>query len=150
MDDIYEYLKLDHRKVDKLFALYENSPSEKNKLEIIAMLNKELTVHAISEEETFYKILEQYRESQKDTLHGEKEHKEIKDKLAEIMQINSPNEILDKKVHELKKIVEHHVSEEEGKIFKEAKNVLSKEEAYILKEQMHDLKGKIILEDFPD
>ena len=149
MDDIYEYLKLDHKKVAKLFKLYETSFSEKNKLEIIDMLNKELTVHALSEEETFYKILEQNSKSRKEALHGEEEHQKIKNKLAEITKIQHANKSLDNKVQELKKIVEHHVSEEEGKIFSEAKDILTKEEAYILKEQMHYLKGKIILKEFP-
>ena len=150
MVDIYEYLKLDHEKVAKLFKLYDTAPSEKNKLEIVAMLNKELTVHAISEEETFYKVLERHRESKKEALHGEKEHQEIKDKLAEIIQIKHANPTLDAKVKKLKEIVEHHVSEEEGKIFKEAKDVLSKEMALAIKEQMHYLKGKLLLNYFPD
>jgi len=148
MDDIYEYLKLDHKKVAKLFDLYESAPSQRNKLEIVAMLNKELTMHAISEEETFYKILEQYSKSQKEAFHGEKEHQEIKDRLAKLMTLKQANNTLDNQVQELKKIVEHHVSDEEGKIFKEAKNVLSKEEAFILKEKMHFLKGKILLKIF--
>jgi hypothetical protein len=148
MDDIYEYLKLDHKKVAKLFSLYDTAPSAQNKLEIVQMLNQELTVHAESEENTFYKALIQHPESKKDTLHAEKEHQEIKDKLAEITKIKEINQSLDQKVHELKKLVDHHVSEEEGKIFKEAKDVFSKEEAYVLKEKMHFLKGKILVKDF--
>jgi hemerythrin superfamily protein len=150
MCDIYEYLKLDHKKVDKLFDLFTTAPSEKNKLEIVAMLNKELTVHAISEEETFYKTLEKHRESNKDALHAEKEHQQIKDKLEVIINIKSSNKLLNNKVDELKKFVKNHVSEEEGSIFSEAKRVLTKKEAYILKEKMHDLKGRVILEKFPD
>lgn len=148
MDDIYNYLKMDHNKVAKLFDLYKTAPSNKNKLEIVEMLNQELTVHAVSEEETFYKVLETYAKSKKDTLHAEKEHQEIKNKLAEVMEISHVNTELDDRVQELKKIVEHHVSEEEGKIFRDAKNVLTKEEAYIIKEQMHFLKGKLLIEKF--
>jgi hemerythrin superfamily protein len=148
MDDIYEYLKLDHKKVAKLFELYETAPTPKNKLEIVDLLNQELTVHAISEEETFYKILEQHRQSQKEALHGEKEHQEIKDKLAEIMGMQNANSALDEKVKELKKLVDHHVSDEEGKIFKEAKKIIPQDEALILKEKMHFLKGKILIKEF--
>jgi hemerythrin superfamily protein len=150
MDNIYDYLKLDHKKVEKLFSLYETASSEKNKSEIVDMLNKELTVHAISEEKTFYKILEEHRESKKEALHGEKEHTDIKDKLAEVVEFKETYEPLDDKVQQLKKIVEHHVSEEENNIFDEAKKVLTKEEAYIIKEKMHSLKGDLILEKFPD
>jgi hemerythrin superfamily protein len=150
MDDIYEYLKLDHKKVANLFKLYETSFSEKNKLEIVELINKELTVHALSEEETLYKLLEQHSKSKKDISHSEKEHEDIKNKLAEIIKIKQANKTLDKKVKELKNIVEHHVSEEEGKIFRKAKDILTKEEAYIIKEKMHALKGKILLAKFSD
>ena|SRR6476620_12315517 len=150
MDDIYEYLKLDHRNVEKIFKLYSNATTDRNKLEIVAMLNKELTVHAVSEEDTFYKILEHHKESKKEALHGEHEHQKIKDKLSELMNITQVNKQLDEKVQQLKELVEHHVSDEEGKIFGEAKDVISKEEAHNLKLQMHDLKGKIILKEFPE
>jgi len=149
-DSFYVYLKLDHDKVSKLFKLYETASSEKNKVEIINMINKELVAHAISEEETFYKALLAHRESKKDTLHAENEHEEIKNKLAALLDVNSADQALDEKVKALKKIVEHHVKEEEGKIFKEAKEVLSDEKVYRIKEEMHYLKGKILLENFPD
>ncbi len=148
MIDIYEYIKLDHKKVDKLFNLYETSASEKNKLEIAAQLNQELTVHARAEEETLYKVLEQHRKSKDEARHGEKEHQEIRNKLAEITKIKQVNEGLDIKIVELKKLVEHHVSEEEGKIFSEAKDVISPELAYKLKEEMHFVKGQLILKEF--
>lgn len=149
-DDIYQYLKLDHKKVAKLFDLYESSTSEKNKFDIIEMLNKELTLHAVSEEEIFYKALAHNHKSKKEALHGEKEHQQIKGILSEIIKISTINNLLDAKIQELKKIVEHHVSEEEGEMFKEAKEVFTTEEAYVLKEKMHFLKGKLILSEFPD
>lgn len=142
--DIYEYLKLDHQKVAKLFDLYETAISKRNKLEIFEMIKKELLVHADSEAETFYRALEANRKSEDEALHGEQEHREIKNKLEEISTLKNPDNGMDKKIIELKKLVEHHVSDEEGRIFNIAKKVLTEEQAYILKEQMHAEKERLI------
>lgn len=41
--------------------------------------------------------------------------------------------------------MEHHVREEEGDVFNKAKKVLSKEQAWEIKEKMHYLKGNFLL-----
>lgn len=141
--DIYDYLKMDHKKVAKLFELFESATTDRNRLETFALLKKELLLHADAEANTFYKTLEVFYKAEDEALHGEEEHEEIKNKIEEISQLKQQAAII-KKVLELKKLVEHHVSEEEGKIFKAAKKVISDEEAYILKEQMHDYKDKLL------
>lgn len=142
--DIYEYLKLDHKKVNKLFDLYESEVNNQNKMNIIAMFTKELLIHADSEAATFYKALEKDLHSKNQALHGEEEHEDIKAKLREISKFDKVNGALDEKVRELRKLVEHHVSDEEGKIFKAAKQVLSNDDALRLKEQMHYYKYKLM------
>lgn len=49
------------------------------------------------------------------------------------------------KSKKLKEIVDHHVKEEEGSLFRQAKNILSDEDAYRLKELMHYLKMQLKL-----
>jgi hypothetical protein len=142
--DIYDYLKMDHKKVAKLFKLYETAKTDRNKLEIFEMINKELRVHADSEAETFYRALELHKKSEDEALHGEEEHYAIKAKLQEIFNLGNFHPSMDKKMLELKALVEHHVSDEEGKTFKVAKKIFSKEEAIVLKLQMHDLKEKLL------
>jgi hemerythrin superfamily protein len=108
------------------------------------MIVNVLSTHAIAEEETFYKVLESYPEIKKDIRHSEKEHKDIFTHMKNLMSSQLIDQSYDNEVLELKKIVEHHVDEEENKIFKEAKKVLSEVEANKIKLQMHDLKEKII------
>jgi len=142
--DIYEYLKMDHKKVSKLFELFKTAPTERNKIETFEMIEKELTVHADAEANTFYKALEAHQKSEDEAWHGEDEHNEIKAKLAEISSNKHNRAVMERMVLELKELVDHHVSDEEGKIFRVAKKVLSEEEACILKLQMHDYKEKIL------
>jgi hypothetical protein len=41
-------------------------------------------------------------------------------------------------------LVEHPVNDEEGKIFRKAKKVLSDEDSFVIREQMHDYKEKML------
>lgn len=143
--DIYEYLKMDHKKVADLFRQFEKSELLQRKEEVMAMIAQELIVHAESEQKTFYKALQNDSENEEDIFHAEKEHKEIEEKINLILHFKSKNASWKKHVMALKELVEHHVNDEEGKIFKEAKKVLSDEDAIIIKEQMHYLKGELLL-----
>ncbi|RUQ84979.1 hemerythrin domain-containing protein [Legionella septentrionalis] len=138
--DIYDYLKKDHRKVSDLFKQFADAKTHERKKEIIDFLAQELLVHARSEQDTFYKLLESFNESKEEVLHGRKEHQDIEKQLKEVMNSMDSMADLEKKVQKLKEIVEHHVDEEESEIFDQAKDVLSEEDAYMIKEQMHDRK----------
>lgn len=142
--DIYDYLKMDHEKVAHLFDLFKKSQLIERKKEIVALIMRELMVHANSEQEIFYKALSQHPQSAEDAQHGEKEHAEIE---SQIKRINHPSSLekWEEEVYKLQEIVDHHVKEEESTIFKKAKQVLSEEDAFILKEQMHYLKGPFLI-----
>lgn len=143
--DIYDYLKWDHEQVSQLFKQFEKSDLEVRKKQIMALIAQELLIHAQSEQETFYQTLENYPETRDVALHGREEHQEITDLINLIVSANKFGAAWEKKVIELKNIVEHHVNEEEGEIFKKAKKVLSEDDAYILKEKMHYLKQQLLL-----
>jgi hypothetical protein len=142
--DIYDYIKADHHKVANLFKQFEKALSDQQRQEIVEMISLELFIHAKSEENTFYKKIEAHLEYKKDINHGKHEHEDIFKLLEEINAMTTVNEAWKKKVLELKEQVEHHVKEEEGKIFSDAKKIFSEDEAWILKEQMHDDKEKIL------
>ena len=143
--DIYEYLKLDHQHVSKLFKQFEKSNSKIRKQQIVKMICQELLVHAHSEQDTFYKVLEQYQTAEDEALHGEKEHREIEEQINKVLKSKDFGSSWIEKVKKLKELVDHHVSEEEGKIFKKAKKVISDHEAMVIKEQMHYLKQELLL-----
>ncbi len=142
--DIYDYLKMDHDKVAHLFQLFKKSQLSGRKKEIVTLIIRELMVHAHSEQETFYKALLQHTQSIEEAQHGEKEHTEIE---AQIERINHPSSLAvwEEEVYKLQDLVEHHVKEEESTIFRKAKQVLSEEDAFIIKEQMHYLKGPFLI-----
>lgn len=142
--DIYNYLKKDHQKVSNLFKqiIEENDINKREALFLEA--KKELELHADPEDKTFYKALKKNSKGKKDAEHGEKEHDEMKDALKKLSKI-SPNETVNWLVQfgELKHIVEHHVEDEENKMFKDGKKIISAKRAKELAEEMDALKEKL-------
>ena len=57
---------------------------------------------------------------------GCEEHKQIKSLLAQISSVTPADETYDVKIKVLKEDVEHHVKDEEGKMFPDARKFLSK------------------------
>jgi hemerythrin superfamily protein len=143
--DIYEYLKLDHKRASQLFSQFEKVESSIRKQQIVEFLAQELTVHADAEQATFYKVLDQFETSKEEAEHGKKEHQDIKDQLLTVLNSKEKGSRWEKQVNKLKETVEHHVNEEEGKIFRKAKRVLSEDDAYEIKEKMHYLKQQLLL-----
>jgi iron-sulfur cluster repair protein YtfE (RIC family) len=83
-------------------------------------------VHATIEEEIFYPAVKKARsENVKDEVReAYEEHKQIESLLAQISSIRSADETYDMKIKVLKEDVEHHIKEEEGETFPDAKKVL--------------------------
>lgn len=121
--DAVALLKADHRKVEELFAKYENSNGDKTKQKIALEICRELTVHSILEEEIFYPAC-LGSVDEEDIKEGYVEHDAAKVLIAEIEAGDPSDEFFDSKVKVLKEEIEHHVEEEEeGKdsIFGQAK-----------------------------
>jgi len=143
-ETIYEYLKKDHKKVSDLFADFEQTQEKAKKKEILEKIMDELVVHAHSEQDTFYVALENHSQTKTDGSHGRKEHKEIESQIESLKKSSSLEKDWEGEVAKLKKLVEHHVQEEENKIFDDAKKVLSQETAVMLTEKMKSLKVTLL------
>ncbi|KTD45603.1 DNA nickase [Legionella rubrilucens] len=146
--DIYDYIKMDHQKVNQLFKQFSKVASDQRKTEIAAMIARELLVHAKSEQETFYKALERHAAAKEDIQHARKEHKDIEDKIHAIMTPAKVTAKWQDAVKALQDLVEHHVKEEENTLFDEGKDRLTEGEACALKEKMHYLKQKLLIREF--
>jgi len=141
--DIYNYLKKDHRKVADLMdqVVASHIPAERKKL--FEKIKQELTLHADTEEVTFYQAIKDATESQnvqEKMEHADEEHTEIRDFLEELSTIPVQDEDWIEKFGEFKHSVSHHVEEEEGDIFEKAKKYLSDKQAKDLAAEMEALK----------
>jgi hypothetical protein len=128
--DAITLLKDDHKKVSGIFEKLDETTerAEKGREELFAQLKQELDVHAHIEETIFYPAIKQEAETRSITLEGLEEHHVIKMLLKELAAMSVGSEQWTAKLKVLKENVEHHVEEEEGDMFKGAREVLSKEQ----------------------
>lgn len=141
--DIYNYLKKDHRKVADLMeqVLASQDPAERQTL--FGQIKTELTLHAETEEATFYKAIEDATKAkpvEEKMEHAHHEHDEIREYLQKLSDTPVAEEAWIETFGEFKHSVTHHVEEEEEDIFAKAKKYLSAEEATQLAKDMDALK----------
>ncbi len=126
----FELLKKDHQKVSDIFEELESTTdgAVKAREQKFTQLKQELDLHAYAEETEFYPILKKEAETRDITLEGFEEHHVIKMLLSELDSMPAGSEQWMAKLKVLKENVEHHVEEEEGEMFKSAREVLSKDQ----------------------
>jgi hypothetical protein len=113
--DAIALLKADHRKVEELFASFENAKGEGRKRKLAEQICMELTVHTRIEEDIFYPACEGAVEE--DLLsEAYVEHDSAKVLIAEIEAGGPDDEFYDAKVKVLSEMIEHHVEEEEKRV----------------------------------
>src|ERR1700688_4514593 len=116
-------LESDHEEVKKLFKEIE---AEEDQEAIFDQIKGALEVHATIEEEIFYPAVKKARsEKVKDEVReAYEEHKQVKALLAALAEISPDDESYSAKIKVLKEDVEHHVKEEEGEMFPDARKYL--------------------------
>jgi len=143
--DPFKLLKEDHEKVSEIFEKLEATTEKaiKKREELFDKLMNELEIHAQIEEEIFYPALKKANETREVTMEGFEEHKVIKQLLTEMEGLSPDNEQWTAKLSVLQENVEHHVEEEEGEMFKSAREAFSKEQLEDLGNRMSAQKKRL-------
>jgi len=141
--DAFTLLKEDHKKVSGLFEKLEDTTERaaKTREEVFAQLKLELDVHAHIEETILYPELKRIAETREITFEGYEEHKVVKTLLGEMAAMSVESEVWTAKLKVLKENVEHHVEEEEGEMFKDAREALTAERVQELGTRMEEEKN---------
>jgi len=139
--DAITLLEEDHQAVSKLFKQFKtaaNADDNAKKAAIVEEIIAALEVHATVEEEIFYPAMKRVRaEHAKDEVREAfEEHKQIKALLAVLGDTDPDDETFDAKAKVLQEDVEHHVKEEEGEMFPDARKFLGKEKLEALGERL--------------
>ena len=122
--DAVELLMADHHRVARLFAEFDalkEDGSDEAKSALVAQICQELTVHTAIEEELFYPAVREAIED--DDLMDEAlvEHAGAKELIAQLQAAHPDDDLYDAKVTVLGEQIDHHVEEEEGSMFPQAK-----------------------------
>src|SRR5688572_9549857 len=146
-ETVFTMLKTDHDKVKKLFDKFEKAdPSEKK--EIASQTLEELKVHASIEEQLLYPALRQEMNDEDGLMdEADEEHHVAKFLIAELEEMQGDEDHWEAKFSVLAENVRHHIKEEEGEIFPEARK--TDIDFVALGEQMAELKQSLLQQGLP-
>jgi hemerythrin superfamily protein len=146
--DALKLLKEDHNKVKMLFGeveeLGDRASSQRKKL--FQQIDQELTVHSKIEETIFYPEFRRRAgkgDEKEEVLEAYEEHNVVKTVIGELEDLDPADETYKPKLAVLKELVEHHVKEEEGPMFRMARELFDKDELDELGERIMMAKEKL-------
>jgi hemerythrin superfamily protein len=139
-------LKEDHQKVKKMLAELDSTTERgvKTREALFAKIKQELVVHEAIEEEIFYPALKHHPKTNEIALEGYEEHHVVNMVMAEIEGVAFDDEKWGAKFTVMKENLEHHIAEEEGEMFKRARQVFDQDELTQLGESMKARKEDLI------
>jgi hypothetical protein len=140
--DAIALLKQDHEEVKKIMEKLDKTTERgvKTREELFTKLKSEMTIHETIEEEIFYPALKEHPKAKELVLEGYEEHHVVDLIMGEISQTPYEDETWGAKFSVMKENVEHHIEEEEGEMFKQARQVFSKSELEELGTRMEQRK----------
>ena len=140
--DAIALLKADHEKMKGLLNELEATTERgvKTRTELFATIKGELTLHEIIEEEIFYPELKAHPKAKDIVLEAYEEHHVVDLLMGELEALDVGDETWGAKALVMKENVEHHIEEEEGEMFKTARQVFDRQELLDLGERMAERK----------
>ena len=144
--DALSLLKEDHGKVKKLLAELEKTTERgvKARTELFATIKGELSVHETIEEEIFYPELKGHPKARDIVLEGFEEHHVVDLLMSELEAMDVDDESWGAKAIVMKENIEHHIEEEEGEMFKHARDLFDGETLEALGAEMESRKQQLL------
>jgi hemerythrin-like domain-containing protein len=145
MNEFFQMLKKDHKEVKEILAqLKETKEKESSKREdLFQKLREELVPHMKAEESAFYPPLMKKKEAREDAMEGIEEHHVSELVLKELEKMPKDEEGWGAKVGVFKELVEHHIKDEESKLFKSAEKALDSDDFKKIMKEFEQDKQKI-------
>ena len=130
--EFFDLIKKDHEEVksmlDEMLELSSDNSSQLK--EMFTQLKQELIPHMKAEETAFYPILVKNSATKEDALEALEEHHAAEMVLNELDKMSKQDESWHAKLSVFKEMLDHHIEEEEGKIFDDAEEVISEEQIH--------------------
>ena len=133
-----DLLKEDHDRIKPLLSELKETTerAEKTRGELFSRIKQELTIHEIIEEEIFYPALKEHPKAKDIVLEGYEEHDVVSRLMGELDGMEATDERFGPKAKVMAENIEHHIEEEEGEMFKQARKVFDADELDELGERM--------------
>ena len=142
---IYDVLKADHDKLKELLneLVLLNSADEDRRSNLLYHIHDELVPHSRAEESVFYNSLRAIESAKEVALHGFEEHMEAEALLRTLQSKDRIDAEWTATAKKLKSAIEHHIKEEEGRVFNVAQQLFTQEEAQMMAEAFEQLKPEL-------
>ncbi len=149
--DAIKLLTDDHAALKKLLEQGDQTTERgiKTRTELLARMKTELTAHEVIEEEIFYPALKEHPKAKELVLEAYEEHHVVDKVMAELEQTSVEDEVWGAKFTVMKENIEHHIEEEEGEMFPQARQVFDKDELLALGERMATRKAEALQDPGP-
>lgn len=136
MNTIFDLLEADHREVKKLIKQAEDDPR------LIAKVEQELDLHTRFEEEIFYPEAAAATGMKEEIEDDLEEHQEAKEMLEKLAKLDAGGEEWTSTLRELADALDHHIKDEETKLFPEARKKIDVIRSEEMTEQYTEMKEK--------
>jgi len=144
--DAIALLKRDHTEVKELFSQVEelSERATASRAKLCEKIVQALELHTQIEEGIFYPAFKSRAEDEEERekiLEAFEEHNVAKTLIGELQNLDPTDETFQPKLMVLIESVRHHIKEEEGQIFKMARELFEKDELNELGEELETAKG---------
>jgi len=129
--DVFSLLMKDHQEVSQLLTALHNATVKGDRAErqrLFGQIKQELSLHAQVEEEHVYPVFQQAEQTSDAAAEALEEHRKLKT-LVTALESGTDDKTWVSKMLEFKKVVEHHVVEEEQDLFVKGRKVITPAEA---------------------
>lgn len=146
--DALELMKSDHAAVKKLLERGDKTTEQatKTRQELFDTIKTELGAHEAMEEEIFYPALKEHPKAKDIVLEAYEEHHVVNTVMGELERTPVDDETWGAKFTVMKENLEHHIEEEEGEMFKQARSVFDRDELQELGQRMQARKEQVLSE----
>lgn len=127
--------------MDELCSLNEGDDQRRHAL--IDQIRDEIIPHSRAEETVFYNSMRALSSANDIVLHGYEEHMMAETLLRTLQVADKIDMGWKTTANKLRESLNHHIQEEEGKIFSVAKQMFTEEEAVMMAEAFEELKPEI-------
>ncbi len=143
--DLFELIKKDHRELGEILNQLEETSdrSFKKREDLFMQLKQEIVPHMRAEEKAFYSVLQKSNEAKEDAMEAMEEHHAAELVMNELDKMSKQEEFWHAKLSVFKEIIEHHIEEEEGKVFQDAEQVISENQMETILENFKSEKERV-------
>lgn len=142
--DIYTLIHQDHEAARKLIEQINGLPETRypDRFSLFGQLKEAVIEHNDAEAASFYVEFERNRDVRSKIAHSREEHAQVAYLLEKLSDTEMVPAAWNKIFTEFQRALFHHIEEEEGKVFLEARKVISRQRATQLACAMEELKLK--------